>query len=758
MFSIQELQRPAPVRHWAGSRKAPQWVFLPRLFPHVILGDTSAMLATRQTAPGRNFRRTLFAALGIVFATYSILLAFSYFNNTSLQTGILAADQSLPSTSLTSTTLPSTQDLQTLDQLRSEIVRLEQYQQNGPPCSYRWGLYHGDRLASSARRIYFDRFRLLFLNPTQGNILTYLRSLPDTPTAGADYTAGYNALKAYLITTSNPEKSSAEFLSLVFMQYWIASRPINEAQQQLARRQIDFYANELIRRNPYLIHPDQAAVAHARDYLFKFGAVLRIYQDMLTAAGKLSAPIDFNRQYPESIQSIVETHIVPGAFTRTSFSFMQNAIHNPARYFKGKTWVLGPQAAPSLDAASITSQLTELYTDDYIKEWHSFLSDAHVVGCGNLHEAPSKLNLMASPSSPMLALFYVTSHNTAVGNPAITSVFASTQALVDPNAADRYNGPGNVNYITALLTLSGTITQVAQNPASASDPAAGLPIHAAATAADTVTRQIYARFSIDPKMHTENTVLALMEAPIRCADGLASNMGKSGIVVAGQTVCSVFNALASKFPFSPNATAQSTATEVSSFFAPGTGILWKQNNTSFNVLLAQQGAQYVPAPNAPFQVTSGFLSFFNRAAAISAGFFPPSATTPMLSFNLHQVPTRGILNATLAVDGQRISGDNATQQFTWNAATAQKAELGYNSGVALQFHGTWALFQLLGKAHATRSVGVVQIEFPLELSNVPLRLPDGTPEVVRFDLSGAGADLLQPGALNNLRCVSPLGR
>ena len=117
------------------------------------------------------------------------------------------------------------------------------------------------------------------------------------------------------------------------------------------------------------------------------------------------------------------------------------------------------------------------------------------------------------------------------------------------------------------------------------------------------------------------------------------------------------------------------------------------------------------------------------------------------------MPSKGIENATLVVDGQRIPSGSTVQQFKWNAATAHQASLAANSAEALQFQGTWALFQLVSVAQVTRTAGGLLLEFPLEVSGRPLRLPDGTPEVVRFELSGPGADVLAPGALSALPCV-----
>ena len=56
-----------------------------------------------------------------------------------------------------------------------------------------------------------------------------------------------------------------QFLTPVFLQYWMESWISDPAQSQLARQQFDFYAGELLRQNPYSITPDAAAVGKARD-------------------------------------------------------------------------------------------------------------------------------------------------------------------------------------------------------------------------------------------------------------------------------------------------------------------------------------------------------------------------------------------------------------------------------------------------------------------------------------------------------------
>ena len=751
MFSLQDVQGASrPAAPQMGGTRAPQWAFLPRIFPEMILGDRSALSATQQTAPARHFRRVLFASLALVFAAYTLCLLLSYLNNDALERSIQSAAQALPAGAATGA---SPGDLQQLDQLRRSLIRLQGYQQNGPPWTYRLGLYQGDKLVVPARQIYFDHFRVLLLNPTQANFTSYLRALPALPPPGADYTAAYNPLKAYLMTTSNPEKSQAQFLTPVFLQYWMGSSVKDPAQQQLARQQIDFYAAELLRQNPYSISPDAATVSKARSYLANFGAEPRIYQDMLTAADKTSPGVDFNKLYPNAAPAVVEPHLIRGAYTRAGFAFMQTAMQHPEHYFRGETWVLGDQAAQSLDTAGVSKRLAAKYNADFLKEWHAFLIDARFNACGPLQELPAKLSALAGPDSPLLEFFSTASYNTAVSDPQIKTVFQPTQALVDPNSTARFIGPGNTAYVNALLSLSAAVNQFNQNPQTSGDM-----LGSAVSTAGIAVQQTAQPFNIDPQMHTEKTVLALLEAPIKCAvpPPPPPPPGAPG------ALCSLLG----KFPFQPLSKAQlnrdltaheqASVADVNAVFAPGTGALWTYYNANLKPWLIQQGTEYVLAPNAAGHVGPAFAQFFTHAAEISSALYSSPGNMPAFTFTLRSLPSKGVDNASLVIDGQRIPAGATTQQFTWNGATAHQASLAYNSAEALQFQGPWALFQLVATGQATRAGSALQLAFPLQVSGRPTILPDGTPVVVRFELTGPGAAVLAPLGLYGGNCGTPV--
>jgi type VI secretion system protein ImpL len=752
MFSVQQARAvSAPQTPQVVSQKVAQWCFLPKLFPIAILQDRSALASTSTSGRTHTFRRIVFGTVSLLLLIYLVCLIVSYGNNSKLQHDIASAANALPTRTVPATSLASAQDLTALNQLRMALVQLENYRQQGPPLTYRWGLYHGDQVLEAARHIYFDRFQRLLLTNTQNNLMTALNALPATPQQGADYGAAYNPLKAYLITTTNPDKSTAEFLTPVLMQYWQNGRvPDSDEQKQLAQLQFDFYANELKNGNPYSIAPATTTVSHARSYLANFGGFERIYQQMIGEANKHAPAIDFNRTYPGSATTVVEPHVVAGAYTRGGFTFMQDAMQHPDRYFSAEKWVLGDQAPPSIDPASLTQQLTSRYYGDYQSEWRTFLRSATVVRYRDLKDAGGKLQTLSSPNSPLLQVFCTISQNTNVANPDISKEFQPAQVLA---AADscvvKLINDKNAAYINGLMALQGAVSLVASNPAPPA-PEQLQPVAAAAVGAHGAASQTAQAFDIDPQAHVEQGSLKLLQDPITSVDSLA----KPGPVGGGE-LCAALGPVLAKFPFSPMASAEASPAEISSVFQPGSGVLWQFYDGKLKPLLVQQGTSYVAALNAPQKVTPAFLEFFNKAASVSNALYPAGATSPMLTFTAHILRSQNIPSATLILDSQQLSGSDVSKQFTWSGQSSQ-AQLIVTYGNAplplAQFSGTWALFRLIGKGQIEPG-NPPRLAYPVGLTNTSTTVTGTTP-IVRLEFSDPGAGLLMPGGLSGIRCVS----
>ena len=397
----------------------------------------------------------------------------------------------------------------------------------------------------------------MLLNPAQGGFLRHHArpsgSARDNPSDFSLYNAAYNPLKAYLITTSNNDKSQPKWLTPVMLTFWTGSRNVDQEQQDLAKKQIDFYGSELLRQPPYAITPDSNAVEHTRSYLAKFLGVTRMYQAMLVDGDKAGTPIDFNKQYPGSASFVVDGHPVRGAFSKAGFAFMQDAVKHPEKYAAGEKWVLGDKGGEALTTAVSGSDLWTQYSDDFLKEWRAFLSSARVVNCAGLRDASMRLNALSGPASPLLELFYTVSHNTAVADNKIKSVFQPAQVLVDPECHRQADRPGE----RALRHRAGQPGR-GYRPGLGKSPGAHrcyrvCPHRAADRHGERSVQQASQAFNVDPQTHTEATVAALLKSPIECVQRMAPTPGGAANG-GGAKVCAAINALLGKFPFAPNST------------------------------------------------------------------------------------------------------------------------------------------------------------------------------------------------------------
>ena len=742
------------------AQKTAQWAFLPRFFPQAVVGDARELAAGGGgTRYASLVKRLVYGVAAGVCLLLLIAFTVSYLHNHAFEEQTLFADQQLArseSGGVSVAAVATETQLQDLDALRVQLVQLETWSRDGAPLSYRWGLYHGNQMLGPVRRSYFQHFRTLLLERTQNNLVQELSALPSTTPPGADYNGTYSALRSYLITTANPEKSVAAVVAPVLTQHWQNGAALPAVDQAaIAQRQFAFYAGELAVANPYSIQPVSGAVGHARTYLNGFGGPERIYQGMLTAAGRKAPGIDFNAQYPRSAEIVVEPHTVLGAFTPDGYTFMQNALAHPDVYFSGELWVLGDQAPPTIDPGLLKQQLASRYTADYLATWRAFVHEARVVPGRSLADAGAKIAAVSSTDSALLALFYTVSHNTAVADKSIADAFQPPQAVVLPGAKDQYLGPGNKSYMDAMLALRGSIQQAVGNPAGVNDPSAAAPIAAAALAAHLAAQQSAQGFHLDAQGHLDTATLALLEAPITSVDALVKGIGPAGANAAGKSFCAAMNGVFAKVPFSPNSAVQATPAEVTALLQPGSGSLWVFYNGTLKPSLVQQGLQYAVVPNPPLHLTPEFVRFFNRIADVSSTFFPPGATGPMLTFVLHNPVTKGVQKAVFKVDGQTLSLGDAPKQFNWSAASAASAGFTVNDLPVVQ-SGPWAVFEVFNKAKVQRSAaaGGYDLSFPLEVAGTQVKTGDGTPIAAEYELSGPGAGVLVPGGLSGVRCVA----
>jgi type VI secretion system protein ImpL len=734
----------------SSSRKVPQWAFLPHLFSKLLLNDKSALEASRASTKVNVLKRVLLACVCSCILIYIVLSTISFIGNRDLEQQVAVA-AAVSVYRPVPTQFASAHDLQTLDQLGAILLKLDSYRKDGTPLMDRWGLYSGDALYPIACNAFSIKFQALLLGPTQSNILAQLRTLQSPPPPGADYTATYKPLKAYLISTSNPEKSAVDptFLAPVLYSSWAGASAVPSDLAGLAQTQFQTYAALLAEPQSCLAstggRPDGATVDHAREYLNGFGGFQHVYQSMLADAGKQSPSLRYNDKFAGSARYIVDSYLVPGAFTKSGFAFMQNAIQHPDPYFSGEEWVLGPMAGSMPDRATLIAQLNKQYITDYLTQWRNYLNAAHFVNFQNWNDAATKLSYLDSPSSPILELFSLISINTGVALPDIANAFQAPQSVVpSTNPGDRFTAPSNQPYITALQGLEQAVKAVSQNPASATDPNAGTPVIQAAGMADQAAEALRNNFNPDPDGKMDAVAFARLEDPIKSAIALArTKIDPAG--GGGATFCGQANTVLSKFPFDPQSPIQATPEEVAAIFA-GQGQLY-QLSLKIGQLVVMHGGQYVANPASGVEINPAFLRFFNAAQKVSSALFPSGTTQPTLSFTLTELKTQGVPDAVLNIDGPQLTTAGQPTPFRWVAQPGSRITLISDQSL---WTGPWSVFKFGFGGYATPHASSARLEY---------RFPGEISRVVQFDASGAGAFLLNPTFMNQLHpCVATVAK
>jgi type VI secretion system protein ImpL len=750
----------APPRVGA-TRKVPQWLFLSHWFTDVLLSDRSAMAASGASTRTSVARRVLFIAAAALCLLLSIFFTVSFFNNRGLETRVRTAAQGSAAAQAAGANLAPVESLRKLEALRQSLETLIQYRNEGAPWSYRMGLYVGDDLYPDARRIYFDRFRQLLFAQTQNSILQGLSGLPLTP--GPEYSPTYDALKAYLITTSHHEHSISQFLTPVLMKWWANGRTVDPERQQLAEKQFDFYAGVLKDENPYSEANDAATIEKARHYLSQFAGTERVYAFMLSEAGRNNPPINFNRQFPGSAQTVLETYEVPGAFSKGGWAFMKDAIQHADRYFSGEQWVLGDQASANIDRAKLEQDLRARYNADFIQRWRTYIKSASVVRYASLSDASQKLTQISGNQSPLLELFALASNNTAVDDPEVASAFQPVQTVVPPGSTDKFILPPNQNYVNALVTLQASLESIATQGGTPNDAAAA-PTLQNATQAKVTTRQMAQAFRIDSDAHIEATVQKLLEDPIVYVEGMLRALGPAELNGKGKSLCGQFRAVLSKYPFNPNATVEATVADVNGLLRKPDGALWSFYDQNLQKLLVKQGSQFAIGPSGG--VNPAFLNFFNSAAAFSDAIYAGGAQDPHFTYMLKPEPSENIQTVNLQIDGQGLSysgGAATAKQFTWQGGGSHGVKASVKlGGPDISFsdsEGTWAVFHFFNRADRWTPAGSgYSLEWIIRAGRDPMKV-NGKPLIVHFELDMAGAPaVFQAGYFSRLACVSDVAR
>ncbi|MCZ2154979.1 MAG: hypothetical protein LC114_13940, partial [Bryobacterales bacterium] len=770
MFNAAQLQQAmqkAQAPRATGPRRVPQWVFFSQFFHRILLGDQNALRASSTSTQKSKHMRAVYAAITALCLIWGIFMVISFFKNRSMEQTVIQAVRQLPTDANPNGQLATLDQLTRLEQVRSSLVELSDYQRNGSPWLMRWGLYAGNKIYPLARRAYFQKFKQLLLAGTQANMVQHLSSRQGEPDAdGYRYT--YDTLKGYLITTSHAEKSKENqaFLPPVLMERWLQGQGLDAERTELARKQFEFYTDELQFGSPYPPDNDKEAIARSRAYLSSSQPIERIYQFMLSEAAKKSGAINFMKLYPAAARVMNVTKVVNGAFTKPGFEFMTGALKNIQQYISGEEWVLGPQSGPPPNAKELEAQIKARYYSDFTKEWREFIASANVLRYASLRDAAGKLSVFAANSSPLLAFFSVVSRNTAVEDKELANLFQPPQFIVPPDAGDKPVGSVNQPYMSGLAALQTSVEAAANAPSG--DKMAAQATLGAATNAKNAARAIAQNFVVDAAGRVDAMSQKLLEDPITNVEALIRALGPAEMNGKGAGFCQVISSLWNKYPFSGNLSSPpATLEDVNAVFQPGTGALWSFYQSTLASSIENQAGRYVAKPDAEVPINPLFLTYFNEMARVSAAFYPGGSTTPSVNYTLSALPMGELRAVDITLGGTTMKATGRggqSHEFTWPGQPPYnvdvKVDLGGSPLGLWSSQGLWEVYKYFRTANEWDGNNNLTYNYSqVGAGSQPIRLPSGLPLIVKWNLNMKGAPpVLRDRYLAGLRCVPRVAR
>jgi len=748
----QVQQAPVAMRS-GGSRRVPQWVFLTSLFNDVLAKDRVA-LATSGSSSHVNLMRRI--ALGTaVLLTLICVTGFtvSFLRNRVLETRVQEAVTDLSTLDTGTNQVAGLSDLKKLDNLRSELVDLSDYEVNGAPLSLRWGLYEGNQIYPDAKRVYFERFRRLLFAETQKRVTDNLQALAGKSATNApndSYQKSYEELKAYLITTEPADHgySTEAFLTPVLMSHWVADQAIGQDRKDLATLQFDFFATELAKENPFPTGNSKDLINQARAYLKQFSGIDRNYVQLLSKAAQKD--VSFNDQYADSAGIIVSSHKVKGAFTRSGFLVVQDALKNGGN-LGGEEWVLGKNELKDMDPDTMRQKLTDRYNQDFVSEWNTVLKTSSVPTFGGYADADRKLEKLTGPTSPLLESLYFISHNTDPAPADVKKPFAAVQAVELPGPADKlpdyYVLPANKEYVEALAKLQIDIHALAPDSGTPDQAQLNQAWNSVDLALQAVNKVITA-VPVDQQFGNEDQVRRLLQAPIENVEALLRRGPLDAANRSAKAYCSALAGAASKFPFDPKSSQDLSMDELYAILGPTSSTL-KKLKDDVKPFVHMEKDKFAADPQSNVKPSEDFLNFLNDITALSETLYPTESLPPKFSYTLKPLHSN-LEGVVLKIGSETLSGE-APKTFVWTGA-GEDVLVTSKSGDVLDSvpAGPWAVFKFVARAN---QLGGGKLEWVIQNNGQPVSLSPGTLKSYDYQLQVAGAaNPFFP--LHGMKCVS----
>ncbi|WP_340608880.1 type VI secretion system membrane subunit TssM [Xenorhabdus bharatensis] len=651
------------------------------------------------------------------------------------------------------------------------LAQSQYFSLDDPPISYRMGLYTGELVDNAGHDLYTKALQSLLLPYVTRLITDQLQQVGNN-----DIDKTYTTLKAYQMLYQ-PAHYDGNFLRNWVMRYLKADLASDTSQIQF--QQLGWHLSQLLGdqpvTSPYVY--DRSLVESRQAFISSTPLAVRIYarlQNTLLNSPDL-APVNLvTLAGPQA--DLAFSHIssvpseVPRLFTPAGYQkIVKEMVEVIETYYTQDNWVLGSYAKKQA-IKRIEQSVRQIYINDYIYQWDSFLNDIRLKHIDDLTERADTAHLLSSPSSPLRLLLVNISKNLTLNDPfnnlmnkgnnigKLGSLSNKTSNLAQkannqPNLAPQQmilqnNGQLSPEY--QLETHFAQITALAKNPDGKSPQ---IPF-------DDILRKIGELYQYlasvqdavnsDPVFPPNKIITQLQTAseslPVPFRDmvsSLATGANSDTRLSDMKTIVKLFisdigsfcrQAILNRYPLMPTSHVDIKPDDMAHMFAPEKGLMdsFYKKNLEGKVDKSQSKWQLIrSADDNVLPGETKLLWLFQQAELISNTFFTNNAATPSFTVTIQPVSMDNqILSMVLDVGGQRLQyshGPQISQLINWPGSagvdqTSIQLNLVDGTTATLSTSGPWALNRLLDKAKRVRHVdtGLLQATFNIKGHTVVL--------------------------------------
>lgn len=548
----------------------------------------------------RSLRARFFATGVVLLAILSVILfVLSAANESLVRRSRTLSEKALSSVEGGRQRLPLG-DLQTLDELRGTLERMEARGKPGPSFAF-LGTYQGRKAERQARMAYLVVLEQKALRPA----LPWLENkLQQGGGSGfKEYFDWYRTWRVLHDPAARLKLEDADGGALVLADYWNGETREDESQYRvLLERQLSYasrFPDEMVgvyrRRNP-----DGEIDREARERIRSYWSADRLYASLLASGSGIDEVTLLNTAGGEP--AISGTQAVPGVFTKTGWETSARPYLEWVETVRDH-WAM--QEAWS-GAPSQRAPLRVRYEQDYESRWLNFLSTTSVRASAQTGETKAFLEKASTEDSPILKLLrrvddetYYTErdeladigdHFSAVhwfvGDHAsltkkltgggFLSGCGGKKKKEDSKAGVKSKAPAD-EYLALVKTLSASLSDIKDS---------GDPKNAPQVL--DLAGWIQTRIPTDERAGQE--LASLLELPSQVITGSMKKAQGKGLQSQWSTVFQEFETnLAGKYPFEAS-DDDAALPDFVSFFSPE-GSFWSYYESSLKGLISENGEQ-----------------------------------------------------------------------------------------------------------------------------------------------------------------------